>query len=191
MRTIRTLEQGLLALAALDLKKVARKLMGPKPEGQGWNHEQVVEAEKWYRRFLELGLRYPEVSIVPNFPIDIFWHAHILDTRAYAVDCRAIFGEMLHHDPYFGLDSADGVGNQDSAFDHTNALYRENFGDDCTNMRYFRGVKVLQGDASSGQGHSGGGVICGTPACTTEERIPVSSGANCRGGSTRCARTQW
>ncbi|MBF4254538.1 hypothetical protein EA007_27345, partial [Vibrio anguillarum] len=31
------------------------------------------------------------------------WHMHILDTRAYMRDCDTLFGEYLHHYPYFGM----------------------------------------------------------------------------------------
>ena len=43
------------------------------------------------------------LQMVPNGDIDEIWHMHILDTRAYMADCNALFGEYLHHYPYFGM----------------------------------------------------------------------------------------
>jgi hypothetical protein len=48
--------------------------------------------EREYRRFLVLNMLYPFESIVPCREVDKFWHAHILDTAAYRVDCERVFG---------------------------------------------------------------------------------------------------
>jgi len=121
---------------------------------------------------LEVCLRHPEFPVVPNFTIDAFWHQHILDTRAYAHDCEAVFGEFLHHYPYFGL-NGDSV-ERDDAFIETNRMYREIFGEDCTgmgergqdcNMSACRAddAKIIkpQTMTASGCGHSGSGTGCG------------------------------
>lgn len=70
---------------------------------QGWTSEQYEEAVDLYRKFLALNIRFPEKKICPTGPVDALWHAHIVDTRAYAGDCYALFGGMLHHYPYFGM----------------------------------------------------------------------------------------
>jgi hypothetical protein len=88
----KSVSEGLLALSKLDLTQVKRKLMCPAPEGHGWTMEQADTAEKWYRRFLEVNVRFQEHKVVPNLPIDMMWHQHILDTRAYARDCENVFG---------------------------------------------------------------------------------------------------
>lgn len=191
------LVDGLKALKHLDLSKIKKKLMEPKPEGQGWSQAQVNEAEKWYRRFLELGVRYPDAPIVPNFPIDTFWHQHILDTRAYAADCDAIFGELLHHYPYFGLNGPEDAANRDAAFVETNRLYELHFGEDCTHMAGFAGPAIpedcmvsLHGndgskaDVAMGCGHGGSGTGCGQ-GCSRkvpERREPALVGSNCNSG---------
>lgn len=180
---MRTLTEGLNALQRLDLSKVARKLMEPKPEGQGWTAEQVAEAEKWYRRFLELGIRYPQESIVPNFPIDTFWHQHILDTRAYATDCDAIFGEMMHHYPYFGLNGAQDAANRDAAFDRTNELYMLHFGEDCTHMRGFTKQEVPEDCMVSLHGDDGSHV-----RANNREEVLLGSGCNHGGSGTGCGQ---
>jgi hypothetical protein len=118
-------------IAELDLTQVIRKL-SDNPEGLDWVDEQVKLAVLWYRRFLTIILEHPDFSVVPNGPIDEVWHTHILDTHAYAADCRRVFGQYVHHYPYFGMngDAAD----RDAAFDETNRLYNERFGEDCTVM---------------------------------------------------------
>jgi hypothetical protein len=125
-----SMEEKLARLKKLDLTKVGRKLMEPEPEGRGWTRQQVEVADKWYRRFWEIIIRFPESPHVPNIPIDLFWHQHILDTRAYRSDCASILGRFLDHHPYFGM-NGDAV-QRDAGFVETNVLYRKVFGEDCT-----------------------------------------------------------
>lgn len=115
-------------LDGLNLQMVRMKLADHK-EGKGWSDEQLDLYEREYRRFLALNLMYPLEAIVPSQDVDAFWHAHILDTAAYRVDCERIFGQFFDHYPYFGMrDEADAAA-LDSAYDLTLALYEENFGD--------------------------------------------------------------
>ena len=134
MRTINRAE-SLQALKQLDLTNVKRKLREPSPEGKAWTEEQANEAEKWYRRFMALVILEPQVVAVPNRPIDDFWHQHILDTRAYDKDCHAVFGEFLHHYPYFGLNGD--AEQRDDSFDQTNAAYERHWGENCMQMSGF------------------------------------------------------
>ena len=70
---------------------------------KGWSDEFVDEIERRYRMFLALRMMYPESRLTPSLTIDEFWHAHILDTRAYFADCDRLFGQYVHHFPYSGL----------------------------------------------------------------------------------------
>lgn len=89
-------------------------------ETQKWNFElatkKIVESnpEQWdlvraekavldYQRYMAVTKALGGVQLVPNRDIDEIWHMHILDTRAYMQDCDALFGEYLHHFPYFGM----------------------------------------------------------------------------------------
>lgn len=121
------------AIAALDLTNVRHKVMEPVPEGRGWSKETASNAELWYRRFLQIVLKYPDIRPVPNNQIDDFWHQHILDTRAYARDCEVIFGRFIHHNPYFGLNGD--AAERDACYDRTNELYKSEFGEDCLSGR--------------------------------------------------------
>lgn len=49
--------------------------------------------------------------------IDILWHYHILDTERYERDCNAIYGKMLHHYPYFGMEGKADAKNFVNSFD--------------------------------------------------------------------------
>jgi hypothetical protein len=79
-----------------------------------------------------LNARYWGRKICPNGPIDAFWHAHILDTSAYEQDCEAVFGELLHHYPYFGMHGPNDAEALQKAFQESVALYIVHFGIDIT-----------------------------------------------------------
>jgi hypothetical protein len=113
----------------LDLEMIKLKLQDPE-EGEGWSVELCNEAEKEYKRFLALKRRYPEKEIVPNGPVDKFWHQHILDTEKYAEDCKQLFGFFLHHYPYFGMNGEKDAQNLNDAFEETKSLYKKHFSED-------------------------------------------------------------
>ena len=92
-------ERALARVAKLDFSLLKLKLAFTKR----WPPEFIAEAERRYRMFLALRLLYPDQRIPPSATIDEFWHAHILDTQAYAADCDAVFGSFLHHHPYSGM----------------------------------------------------------------------------------------
>ena len=174
-------------IANLDLSDVRMKLQEPEPEGKGWSKQQVEEAEKWYKRFLQVCL-LGEVQPVPNQPIDTFWHQHILDTRAYVKDCQTIFGHFLHHYPYFGLKGD--ARERDGEFDKTNQVYHRLFGEDCSEMHGFfkkAGPCRTDGDANScsapcvPEACSGGGTCS---ACTVDgETTKRSLQPSCKSSS--------
>ncbi len=152
--------QQVTIIEGLDLSRIKAKLMEQAPEGKGWTQAQADEAELWYRRYLIVIAKYPDFVHVPNEPIDAFWHQHILDTRAYARDCEAVFGRFMHHYPYFGLDGdAD---ERDKAFEETNRLYHIEFGVDCRSMQSFFG-------ASTAPDCNNGGQNCGGSGCKNSD----------------------
>lgn len=116
-------------IAALDLDPIKIKLMDV-DEGEGWSRLQADAVEIHYRRFLDLNLKHPDTAIVPNGPVDKFWHCHILDTMKYAEDCTSIFGYFLHHFPYFGMRSLEDRQNLDNAFEATKTLLVAEYGED-------------------------------------------------------------
>lgn len=112
----------------LDLGMIKLKLQD-KEEGQGWDADQCDETETEYKRFLALKRNYPNKEIVPNGPVDKFWHQHILDTAKYSEDCTDLFGYFLHHYPYFGMNGEQDAKNLVDAFEDTKALYKLHFGE--------------------------------------------------------------
>ncbi len=110
----------------LDLTLVKMKLMDA-DEGQAWDRDQCAHAETEYKRFLNLIRVYG--NAVPTKAMDIFWHQHILDTRAYFTDSTKIFGEYLHHYPYFGIFGEDDHNNLVSSFELTKQRYFELYGE--------------------------------------------------------------
>lgn len=68
-----------------------------------WDLTRAILAVKNYKRYMAVTKALGGVQLVPNGDIDEIWHMHILDTRAYMKDCQELFGEYLHHFPYFGM----------------------------------------------------------------------------------------
>lgn len=130
-------------IETLDLDPIKVKLMAN--EGEGWSRRQADEADLMYRRFLYLSAKYPSQSIVPNRIVDIFWHAHILDTRKYAEDCEHIFGYFLHHFPYFGMRGEQDARELERAFAESNRLHAAEFGQQTT-MVVAKGAKCKPPD---------------------------------------------
>jgi hypothetical protein len=93
------------AIDSLKFDRIKAKLLHQ--QDGGWTAETVARAEQGYRQFLKLSAKYPDVAVVPNEEVDHFWHAHILDTQRYTSDCERLFGDLLHHDPYVGIDGAE------------------------------------------------------------------------------------
>ena len=114
-------------IQALDLSMIKLKLQDVE-EGPGWTSEKCDAMEVDYRRFLALKRAYPDVEIVPNKEVDLFWHQHILDTEKYAQDCEALFGTFLHHYPYFGMQGEEDYARLCAAFSETQSLYEAHFG---------------------------------------------------------------
>jgi hypothetical protein len=122
------LDAAVRRVATLDFFMLRSKLAADK----GWTAETCDQIEDLYRRFLALCARYPERTICPTAPVDEFWHAHILDTSAYARDCEAIFGRFLHHYPYFGLRGPEDRAQLQAAFSESVDLFIVHFGIDPT-----------------------------------------------------------
>jgi len=123
-------DNAIAAIDCLDLSKAKNRLMLSSPRGKNWSTEEAAIAEKWYKRFLILCAKYPDRTLIPSVLIDEVWHQHVLDTRQYPQDCQTIFGEFIHHDPYFGS-TEEGAKRLEILFQETNDLFRTEFGEDC------------------------------------------------------------
>lgn len=113
----------LAEVRALDLERIVTKL-AKQPR---WTMARARKAERDYRRFLELHVRYPSTSLVPTLDIDEMWHAHILDTRTYAADCERLFGTFMHHAPAW---DGENEAELEIAFAATQGLWIDVFGEE-------------------------------------------------------------
>ena len=114
-------------LLSLDLSMISMKLQDAE-EGAGWPEDLCERVALEYRRFLALTRRYPDKGIVPSTVVDKFWHAHILDTKAYAADCDRVFCRFVHHFPYWGMRGEADARELHDAYDETLALYAKHWG---------------------------------------------------------------
>jgi hypothetical protein len=115
----------------IDCTMIKEKLMlGPEEGGLGWNSETADKVEEKYKMWLFLKRKYENELVPPSRDIDVFWHAHILDTHAYFRDTAAIFGKYLHHYPYFGLRGKADRQKLVNAFENTKRLFREEYGEE-------------------------------------------------------------
>lgn len=88
----------------LDFANLRCKVMHPNPNvGYGWSEAFTDRLEAEYRIFFAMHAAFPELALPPSRVMDLFWHEHILDTRAYFADCHHVAGRYLHHLPYFGI----------------------------------------------------------------------------------------
>ena len=60
---------------------------------------------------------------------DEIWHHHILDTYKYYNDCLNIYGQFLHHYPYFGMRGGQDSTDLANTFKITQMLHLKEFGD--------------------------------------------------------------
>lgn len=119
---------GLVKAASLDFGPLKLKL---NKDGGAICPECSIStsyAERQYRHFLALQYAYSDIRIVPTKLIDAFWHAHILDTRAYHRDCEYMFGRYLHHNPYLGINGPEDIKALNAAFACTSKLWFTHFG---------------------------------------------------------------
>ena len=78
---------------ALDMDPVIARLV-KKEDYEATDAKRVVEEYRKYLIMVGMG-----ANPVPSTQVDDAWHAHILYTKKYEKDCKAVFGHMLHHDP--------------------------------------------------------------------------------------------
>ncbi|EON21548.1 hypothetical protein C265_00160 [Cupriavidus sp. GA3-3] len=130
----RTIEIMWQAIDALDFSRMKAKLLHQKHAH--WSPESLEQAESGYRQFLKLAAKHPDTPAVPSEQVDAFWHAHILDTRRYASDCERIFGYVLHHDPYVGIDGPEDEARLLQMAAASDALSMREFGSPLTSAAY-------------------------------------------------------
>ena len=106
---MQTIKRGIAemykAIDELDFTRIKAKLMHGRDGVIALRTIELAEAD--YRQFLKLAAKYPNAPIAPSKEVDEFWHMHILDTQRYSADCERIFGYMIHHDPFSGIEGGE------------------------------------------------------------------------------------
>jgi hypothetical protein len=133
----KSLDQTIAAIQALDLAPIKFKATRAE-DGYGWSSEYADAMESEYKRYLILHAKAPDLALAPERDVDRFWHMHILDTRKYAADCKAVFGRFLHHFPYLGLRGKDDERALQEAFAKMQSLYAQTFGEPMPSLRIDR-----------------------------------------------------
>ena len=121
--TRRRLSNVLARFNCVDLSMLEQKLMD-REEGDGWTQADTTALRTEYQRYFAMIIVLPNEPLAPSHSIDDYWHAHILDTAAYARDCQLLAGKFIHHFPYFGIRGPDDAAALRAGFELTLALYR-------------------------------------------------------------------
>jgi hypothetical protein len=121
---------ALARVEAIDLTPINGLLRHEDPGF--WTEEILADVERAYRRFLVLNLLYPSETLAVNRILDEYWHSHILDTRKYAADCDQLFGKLLDHFPYFGIEDEEDRQAKLRAFAVTQDMWQSVFGESLT-----------------------------------------------------------
>ena len=118
---------------AIDFSNVINKMHAK----DKWKKKDLEKICHYYRNFLFLKKKYQQEGnpLPPSEEIDEFWHNHILDTQQYHKDCEVIFGNYLHHYPYFGIDGKSTEADAQKAFDAMQQLYEKEFGEKIYRVR--------------------------------------------------------
>jgi hypothetical protein len=123
----------------IDFAPIRFKL-GNTAHGEGMSSIDIRIAQLLYEAYLSLLIAFGQQSILaPPVAADKFWHYHILDTRKYMQDCQYLFGEYLHHYPYFGLRGEADEADLRSAGSHTIELMSIHF----SNVEGFEDISLI------------------------------------------------
>ena len=83
-----------------------------------------------YVRFMQLKFvekDFDATKLSPSVAVDSVWHRHILNTRAYASDCMALYGKVIHHNPDGADDDCELI---ERRYQKTLAVYKQTFGEE-------------------------------------------------------------
>ncbi len=122
-----TPQDALEKVQKIDFAPIFWKLKNPL-KGEGMSDEELRSGCLQYQQWLALQMAFPEEHTPPSEIIDVFWHAHILDTSKYAEDCKEVFGFFLHHFPYTGWQGEEAKQAHDVKFELTKQLFEQYFG---------------------------------------------------------------
>lgn len=129
---IPSLDKARAYINSLDFTMIVLKITCPDPNiARIWDQESAEKVIQYYKNYLWLLRKYSEEHPIlpPSIDIDEIWHHHILDTYKYHHDCLNIFGQFLHHYPYFGLRGSEDNMELNKTFEITQHLHFKEFGE--------------------------------------------------------------
>ncbi|WP_139189251.1 hypothetical protein [Thalassobaculum litoreum] len=97
-------------------------------EGLGWSQDKADAVESLFKEWLYLKRVYYGELVPPDFICQDLWQIYLKDSIKYVTDTSAIFGQYLHHFPYFGIGDKQEKKRREVAFLHTKSRYKELFG---------------------------------------------------------------
>jgi hypothetical protein len=122
-------------ICSIDFATMREKLADP-DFGEPWIPEKIEFCDREYRRWLYLCRKHDGEILSPTFAMDEFWHAHILDSKAYMRDCAAIFGRYVHHNPYLGMAGPEDERRLHEAGERTRRYYVDSFHEELLDIDY-------------------------------------------------------
>lgn len=126
-----SLEDSFNYIYDIDFNMLIFKITQPDPNiARIWDQESAHTVVRYYQNYLWLLRKYSEQYpvIPPSIDIDEIWHHHILDTYKYHADCQHIFGQYLHHYPYYGMRGESDFEDLQRTFKITQDLHIQEFG---------------------------------------------------------------
>jgi hypothetical protein len=92
----------------LEFAQLITRFLTQSPDhgGLGWDAKEAKVAALRYKKWLYLKRKFYDELVPPPWDVHFFWQGHLKDSLAYLRDTSAIFGQYLHHFPFFGLQNA-------------------------------------------------------------------------------------
>lgn len=106
----------------VDLLALAKRVQRMHPE---YDADTALCMVVEYKRFMILKIKEQDCDatvLSPSRMVDIVWHAHVLDTKAYASFCAKSSEGFIHHNPDGDLDEA-----RPARYAYTLKLYKSCF----------------------------------------------------------------
>jgi hypothetical protein len=131
-KNIPSLDESFYYINSIDFSMIIFKITRPDPNiSRIWTEESANIVVQYYKNYLWLLRKYSEAYHIlpPSIEIDEIWHHHILDTYKYYNDCLNIYGQFLHHYPYFGMRGEQDSTDLANTFKITQMLHLKEFGD--------------------------------------------------------------
>lgn len=112
------------------------------------NSTLIDRAIQEYGRFMLIILNQHKsvtqhhIQVVPSSLVDLVWHTHILHTKIYALMCKNVFGQFIHHVPSEAPKSKDQQLASIQQYQKTLDAYQSEFNEDAPDDIWPRPAQV-------------------------------------------------